>query len=232
MCPAVFSMERLNYEVNAMRKVFGVLALLILVLTVSPAHADGVVNYTVTGTYATGDTFSSTPISNPGDSFTFTFSVNPASLAPGPALGPSVFAVTSLDYTDSLNGTTAFSFTDNPAQVLFFLGGDAGGLFDLDFSADGEDFVLQLLGPDPGFINGPIITLNTGTFDITPGTPDGFFSLLGELNPRTLTLTQSAPVERLPQSRRMFLSRRRSCFSEVGFSRSVPLRESDCSRGK
>jgi PEP-CTERM motif len=183
MCPAVFSMERLNYEVNAMRKVFGVLALLILVLTVSPAHADGVVNYTVTGTYATGDTFSSTPISNPGDSFTFTFSVDPASLAPGPALGPSVFAVTSLDYTDSLNGTTVFSFTDNPAQVLFFLGGDAGGLFDLDFSADGEDFVLQLLGPDPGFINGPIITLNTGTFDITPGTPDGFFSLLGELNP-------------------------------------------------
>jgi hypothetical protein len=176
-------MENLRYEVNAMRKAFGILALLILVLTVSPAHADGVVNYTVTGTYATGDPFSSTPISNPGDSFTFTFSVDPASLAPGPALGPSVFAVTSLDYTDSLGGTTVFSFTDNPAQVFFFLGGDAGGLFDLDFSAAGQDFVLQLLGPDPGFINGPIITLNTGTFDITPGTTDGFFSLLGELNP-------------------------------------------------
>jgi hypothetical protein len=140
------------------------------------------VDYTVTGTYATGSTFSSTPISNPGDSFTFTFSVDPTTLPAGPVLGPSVSTTTSLDYTDSEGGTTIFSFTDNPAEVTFYLAGASGGLFDLDFSADGHDFVLQLMGPDAGYINGSPITLNTGTFAITPGTSDGSLSLLGDLN--------------------------------------------------
>src|SRR5277367_4494053 len=137
-------MEILNYEVNAMRKGLGILALLALGFGTSAgvALADGVVDYTVTGTYATGSTFSSTPISNPGDSFTFTFSVDPTTLPAGPVLGPSVATTTSLDYTDSLGGTTIFSFTDNPAEVTFYLAGTSGGLFDLDFSADGHDFVL------------------------------------------------------------------------------------------
>jgi hypothetical protein len=177
-------MEILTYEVNAMRKGLGVLALLALGVGMSAgmALADGVVDYTVTGTYATGSTFSSTPISNPGDSFTFTFSVDPTTLPAGPVLGPSVSTTTSLDYTDSEGGTTIFSFTDNPAEVTFYLAGASGGLFDLDFSADGDDFVLQLMGPDAGFINGSPITLNTGTFAITPGTSDGSLSLLADLN--------------------------------------------------
>jgi PEP-CTERM motif len=167
-----------------MRKGLGVLALLALGVGMSAgmALADGVVDYTVTGTYATGSTFSSTPISNPGDSFTFTFSVDPTTLPAGPVLGPSVSTTTSLDYTDSEGGTTIFSFTDNPAEVTFYLAGASGGLFDLDFSADGHDFVLQLMGPDAGYINGSPITLNTGTFAITPGTSDGSLSLLGDLN--------------------------------------------------
>src|SRR5450755_1015701 len=97
-----------------MRKVFGILALLVLVLTVSPAHADGVVGYTVTGTYATGDTFSSTPVSRPGDSFLITFSVDPSLLPAGPAGGPSVATGVTFDYTDSLNDITIFSLSNQP----------------------------------------------------------------------------------------------------------------------
>jgi hypothetical protein len=168
--------------VIAMRKVFGILTLFVLVLTVSPAHADGVVEYTVSGTYATGDAFLSTPISNPGDSFLITFSVDPALLPAGPASGTSVSTGVTFDYTDSLGGTTIFSLTDQPGTATFYLAGPSGGLFDLDFSAGGDDLVLSLFGPDAGFIDGPIITLNTGIFPITPGDDFGVGSLIGDFN--------------------------------------------------
>jgi hypothetical protein len=165
-----------------MRKVFGILTLLILVLTVSPAHADGVVEYTVTGTYATGDAFSLTPVSRPGDSFLITFSVDPTLLPPGPATGTSVATGITFDYTDSLGGITIFSLTDQPGTATFYLAGLPGGLFDLDFSAGGDDLMLSLFGPDAGFIDGPIITLNTGVFPITPGDDSGGGSLIGDSN--------------------------------------------------
>ncbi len=167
-----------------MRKVFGILALLVLVLTVSPAHADGVVDYTVTGTYATGDGLLSTLVSRPGDSFTLSFSVDPASLPAGPVSGPSTFANITFDYADVLGGTTIFSLTDQPGTVIFYLAGtpDApSGLFDLDFSFGGDDLLFSFLGNDAGFINGPILTLNTGNFAVIPGDGTGFGSLTGDM---------------------------------------------------
>ncbi|MGA8142761.1 MAG: PEP-CTERM sorting domain-containing protein [Candidatus Acidiferrales bacterium] len=150
------------------------------------ASADGV-DYTVNGAFAAIDGFSSTSLSNPGDSFTLTFSVDPALLGPGPiggnAAGP--IAVT-FDYTDFLGSTINFSLTGQAGTATFYT--SAGlGLFDIEFIAPGgDDFLLQLLGPDPGFVDGTPPALNTGTFVITPGPttgPDtGTGSLFGDFN--------------------------------------------------
>jgi PEP-CTERM motif len=172
-------------EVSMMRKGLWILPLLALGFGMSAgtAQADGIVDYTVTGTFATGAGFSSTALSNPGDSFTFTFSVDPASLGPGP-LGDSTGSLgITLDYTDFLGSTTIHSLTGQAGTVNFY-DENQFGLFDLDFTLSGGDaFTLQLMGPDPGFINGTPPSLNTGTFVITPGgtgSNAGFGSLFGD----------------------------------------------------
>jgi PEP-CTERM motif-containing protein len=54
-------------------------------------------------------------------------------------------------------------------------------LFDIEFfPASSDDFILQLFGPDAGFIDGPTPTLNTGVFTITPGDELGDGSSLGD----------------------------------------------------
>ncbi|HEY7825240.1 MAG TPA: hypothetical protein VIC00_00360, partial [Candidatus Acidoferrales bacterium] len=66
-----------------MRKTILVLAIfsLAVVFGVTPASADDA-SFDVSGTYSTvaGNSSSSTPISNPGDAFSFTFTVDPTTL--------------------------------------------------------------------------------------------------------------------------------------------------------
>jgi hypothetical protein len=185
-----------------MRKAIMILALLALGLGLSagPVLADGVVDYTVSGTYATGAGMSSTALSNPGDSFTFTFSVDPAALGPGP-LGPQSgeIAIT-FDYTDFLGNTTIHSLSGQ-AGFVNFADELQSGLFDIDFVSGGDPFSLQLMGPDPGFINGTPPSLNTGNFVITPGGtgPDaGFGSLFGDQTTGNFAAVASGTVGATP----------------------------------
>ena len=191
-----------------MRKTVAILGLLSLafVIGASSARADGVglVDYSVTGTFAAIDGFPSTSISNAGDSFTFTFSVDPTSLGTGPlGLASSPIPIT-FDYTDSLHGTTISSLTGEPGTVTFN-SLDQGGLFDIDFFVGGDHFILQLEGTVAGFTDGSTPTLNTGSFTITDGItsgPDaGMGSMLGDFDADTVdaiaggTVTASAMPE-------------------------------------
>jgi len=151
-----------------MRKALTIMALLALAASFGAqiARADGPVDYVVTGTLATGDPFTSTTLANPGDSFSFTFSVDPALLGPGPiGAGATGDIPITFNYTDT---TTSLSLTDQAGSVTFY-DENEGGLFDLNFLFGGDQFVLQLFGPDPGFIDGTPPALNTGTFVISPG---------------------------------------------------------------
>jgi len=150
-----------------MRKTLTIMVLLALAASFGAqiARADGVVDYVVTATLATGDPFSSTSLADPGDSITFTFSVDPALMGPGPlGLDSTGELPTTLNYTDT---TTGLSFTGVAGGITFFDLAQ-GGLFNLDFIFGGDDFTLQLFGP-AGFFDGTPPTLNTGSLPITPG---------------------------------------------------------------
>src|SRR5215469_3832618 len=169
-----------------MRKILTILALLGLASSfgVSAASAGSVtVDYLVSGTYGSDLAFSSTLLSNQGDSFTVSFSLNSALLGPGPISGDSIQNIPiTFDYTDSSGGTVVHSLTNQPGTLTL---NDVTlmGLFLIDFNFGGDMFTLDLHGMDPGFFNGTPPTLNTGTFAITPGgtgADAGFGSLFGD----------------------------------------------------
>jgi hypothetical protein len=191
-------------EVRNMRKTVAILGLLSLafVIGASPASADGVgfVDYSVTGTFAAIDGFSSTSISTAGDSFTFSFSVDPALLGSGPLGSSSSPIDISFDYTDTRSGSTIFSLTGEPGTVTFnSLLSDPPGLFDIDFFVGGDHFVLFLTGTDAGFIDGTPPTLNTGKFTITDGVtsgPDaGAGSIFGDFDAGTVDAIAGGTVK-------------------------------------
>lgn len=187
-----------------MRKLLSIVAILGLSISFSAlATSADTVSYSVSGTYATGTPFTSTLLSNPGDSFTFTFSFNSADLGPGPIgmIQTGDLPIT-FNYTDSLGGTIIHSLTGQ-AGFVNFADLTALGLFDIDFTFGGDMFILQLMGPDPGFIDGTPPTLNTGIFTITPGGtgPDaGLGSLFGDGTTAEFAAIASGTVDATPVS--------------------------------
>ena len=187
-----------------MRKLVTIAAVLGLSISFCALAASAdTVSYTVSGTYATGAPFTSTLLSNPGDSFTFTFSLDSALLGPGP-IGKDMTGdiPITFSYTDSLGGTVVHSLTGQAGSVSF-ADLTALGLFDLDFTFNGDLFILQLMGPDPGFIDGVPPTLNTGSFVITPGGtgPDaGLGSLFGDGDTGDFAAIASGTVNATPVS--------------------------------
>jgi hypothetical protein len=149
-----------------MRKLFTILALLGLAVgtTALSAHADGV-DYSVSGAFGAISGFPSTGQSNPGDSFTFTFSVSSTALGSSPiGIGMSPGIPISFDYTD----VTTPSFSQSGSgTVNFFTAGD-GGLFGVTFTGlDGNVFMLELFGL--GCLDTPPTATCVGGF--TDGTP-------------------------------------------------------------
>ena len=181
-----------NQEVSTMRKALGVLALFSLAFAMSApsASADGTVDYTVNGTFGAVVGFPDTTLSTAGDSFTITFSVDPALLGPGPLGDATGNIPITFNYTDFLGGTVNHSLTGQAGVVTFFTENDFG-LFDIEFfPAGGDDFFLQLFGLDPGFIDGTTPILNTGVFTITPGDDMGDGSSFGDFtNPAINSIT-------------------------------------------
>ena len=155
-----------------MRKLLPILALLGLAIgtTALSAHADGV-DYTVSGVFAAIPDSPSTGQSNPGDSFTFTFSVS--STTPSPIVnGMTTPIPVSFDYTDlttpGLSQVCTITPTTSCGAVSFFAAGN-GGLFGVTFTGtDGNAFMLELFGL--GCLDMPPAATCVGGYSGTPPT--------------------------------------------------------------
>jgi hypothetical protein len=195
-----------------MRKLLTIMAILGLSISFCALAASAdTVSYTVSGTYATGAPFTSTLLSNPGDSFTFTFSFDSALLGTGPIVNPQTGDIAipgGFNYTDS----SGHSLIGQPGSVNF-VDTDLGGLFDLDFSFGGDSFTLMLCstgstfdcldGTDPGFFDGTPPRLNTGMFTIEPGGTGenaGFGSIFGDDDTGNFAAIASGTVVATPVS--------------------------------
>jgi hypothetical protein len=173
-----------------MRKLITILVLLGLStgFVALTANADTTNAYTVDGTFSALPPFPSTSLSNAGDSFTLTFSVNSGVLGTsmiGNSMSPDVPVM--FNYTDT---TTPGLDLTNESGILNFFTSDNGGLFGVTFTGpDGNTFMFELLGlgcfdmPIPstcvgGFTDGtpPVITTG-GPFAVDPS------SFLGEFAP-------------------------------------------------
>lgn len=192
-------MTRLGYKLGVvvrteMRKLLTIVAILVL----STGFAAGVasadtVTYTVTGTFSADPVLPSTSLSNPGDSFTLTFSVPSDVLGPNPLpSGMSGDIPVTFTYTD-LTTSLVLTQTCTPtaaAACLNFFTPNQGGLFSIMFTdASGNLFMFELLGagcfmtPVPancgGYTDGMPPSLITGG----PFTIDDTLSVLGEESP-------------------------------------------------
>ena len=173
-----------------MRKLLTVVAILGLSVgfTALTASADTTVDYTVNGTFGSLTGVPSTSISNAGDSFTITFSVDQALLVPGLGTPGMTAAIPiTFDYTDFVGSTINFSLTNQAGMVTFFNQFNEG-LFQLEFfpPPSGDDFFLNLIGLNPNPDTDPLLAsflgspINTGPFSITSGDAMGDPSFLAE----------------------------------------------------
>lgn len=131
-----------------MRKTILVLAIfsLAVVFGVTQASADDA-SFDVSGTYSTvaGNSSSSTPISNPGDAFSFTFTVDPTTLQGVTASSP-LSINTPNNVAITYNDTTA-GITDNVTGTITLESSSQGGLLDIDFMLGSDPYTLLLSSP-------------------------------------------------------------------------------------
>jgi len=125
------------------RKVFMILATVVLLGGASSAFADGgTVNYTATS-------------SAEGEPFTITFS------EPG--------TITSLITTTTVDLSAGGSNTVLPGSEVQFFDLAQSGLFNVDFSLGGNSFVVEFFGAQSYSGSSSPFTLLTGTFPVTGG---------------------------------------------------------------
>jgi hypothetical protein len=145
-----------------MRKSIAILAILVLgsFVAAGRAAADSTF-YEISGLYGAG---SSTALSNPGDSFLFSFKVDPATLAGSPLASPSNVQITYTDTTASLSEALTGTITFEPSI--------AGGLLDIDFAFGGDNFLFLISSPT----NQQLYSVTAGINSL-PSTPPGGFAI-------------------------------------------------------
>lgn len=128
-----------------MRKTILILAIFSLAVAfgATRATADGV-SFDVSGAYSTvaGNTSTSTPISNPGDAFSFTFTVDPATLQGVTASSPLSINTpdnVAITYNDSTAG-----ITDDVTGTITLESSAQGGLLAIDFMLGSDPYTLIL----------------------------------------------------------------------------------------
>lgn len=160
-----------------MRKAILILAIYSLAVAfgVSQASADGV-SFDVTGTYSTvaGNASSSTPISNPGDAFSFTFTVDPTTLQGVTASSP-LSINTPNNVAITYNDTTA-GITDDVTGTITLESSSQGGLLDIDFMLGSDPFTLLLSSPT----NQQLYTITTVAGVSTATIDIGSFQILDD----------------------------------------------------
>jgi hypothetical protein len=150
--------------------------LVVLVLGVSAlAWADGSnVTFDVTGTYASTAGTQSTPLSIPGDSFSFVFNVDPSTLSSEPLHTPANVSIT---YTEG------GGIPQNLTGTVTLESSTVGGLLDLDFSFNGDPYVFMIMSPTSQQLysgSGAPFTIPIGSFTIDTDPGDCSTSFLGQ----------------------------------------------------
>jgi hypothetical protein len=139
-----------------MRKLITVRAILILALFASagPASAD-TTSYSINGKYGGG---SSTDISNPGDTFSFAFSLdNPLTSLSTPMNIPISYKDIKTGLTEALTGSV-------------MLAGAPGGLLDINFAIGEDQFLLFISSPTGQLL----YSGTTSPFPLISSSPAGF----------------------------------------------------------
>lgn len=128
-----------------MRKTILILAIYSLAVAfgVTQASADDA-SFDVSGTYSTvaGNSSSSTPISNPGDAFSFTFTVDPTTLQGVTASSP--LSINTPDNVAITYNDPTAGITDNVTGTITLESSSQGGLLDIDFMLGSDPYTLLL----------------------------------------------------------------------------------------
>jgi hypothetical protein len=148
-----------------MRKTFAVVGILIMASFAAAGRAAAdTTAFSVTGTYGAGD---STALSTPGDTFSFTFNVDPTTLSGNPALSVATPSNVSITYTDS-----SLIVPEPLTGMITFDSTSQGGLLDIDFSFGGDSFLFMLVNS----AGDQLYAVNSGIISL-PSTPPGGFSI-------------------------------------------------------
>lgn len=101
-------------------------------------------SFDVTGTYSTvsGNSSTPTPISNPGDAFSFTFTVDPTTLQGVTASSP--LSINTPDNVSITYNDTTLGISDNLTGTITLESSSQGGLLDIDFMLGGDPYTLLL----------------------------------------------------------------------------------------
>ena len=201
---AIDGVFRLQPEVNMRNRFVTLCLFIVLLLAVQSAFADSV-NYFTSGTYlnqppsSTGIGTPITPLTAPGNTFSFSFSVPlPVSISPSdPIICPdptSCFTtIVPISYSSG-----SFSGTVPGSAVIFFTASAQGGI-DISFGLNGNSYVWEFFGgPTPVLFSGSISnpTLLTGSFGYG-ATSFGFNGSLGDIVTGTGTI--SATTTTVPE---------------------------------
>ena len=172
-----------------------------LLLGVQPAFADSV-NYFTSGTYInqppspTGIGTPTTPLTAPGNTFSFSFSEPlPVILSASDPLTCSPDCFTTIVPISYSSGSVHITV---PGDVVFF-DSSAGGGLDINFTFGGNNYLYEFFGALPYF-NGSTTnpTLLTGSF-FYGGLSFGFNGSLGDIVNTNGTIDATSPVTSVPE---------------------------------
>ncbi|HST09978.1 MAG TPA: PEP-CTERM sorting domain-containing protein [Terriglobales bacterium] len=169
----------------------------VLLLAVQPAFANSV-NYFTSGTYlpfppdAAGNGTPTTPLTAPGNTFSFSFSVPlPVSLSASDPLTCSPGCFTTILPISYSSGSVSVTV---PGTAVVFFDSLSGGGLDINFTLGGNNYLFEFFGALP-FFNGSTSnpTLLTGSF-FYGGLSFGFNGSPGDIVNTNGTITATSPT--------------------------------------
>ena len=152
--------------------------LIFLAFSVSPAFADSVVQYTISGNFGSG--VPSAPLSGPGGSYTITFSL-PQQLTPDyfdTTAGDFAVYNVAMNYSYQCAGCSSPTLFGSPDGIVDFADSSLGGMLAVDLMAGGHDYFWQFAGDQifSGSVDqptldvyGPLWLADCGSFELDAG---------------------------------------------------------------
>jgi len=155
-----------------------IVVVLLFVFSVSPAFADSVVQYTISGTFGSG--VPSAPLSGPDGSYTIAFSLPQQPTPDYFDTSAGDFAVYNVPiaYSYQCAGCSSPTLFSGPDGIIDFADSTLGGMLAVDLMAGGHDYFWQFAGDQifSGSVDqptleayGPVWLANCGSFELDAG---------------------------------------------------------------